>query len=137
MVAFIGLVGLVAQTRTSLIRLMKDLRDIPGIYQSNLRWLEQLSSVLKDLQDTGSILQKTSLTINLSTMEEYLRDCREAIDIFGAHLAKSLNGLRSTGSKKRKAIIKAYVSSRDADGQIQNIRRAMEGLCLCHSSIVR
>ena len=136
MVAFIGLVGLVAQSRTSLIRLIKDIRDTPGKHQSNLRWLKQLSCVLKDLQDTGSVLQKANLPIDLSTMEEYLRDCREAIDKLRAHLAKSLNGLRSTGSEKRKAILKAYFGSRSADCQIQNIRRVMEGLCLCHSSMI-
>lgn len=86
--AFIGLVGLVAQSTVSLIRLVKDIRDTPGTQQSDLRWLEQLSCVLKDLQNTGSVLQKANLNIDLSTMEEYLRDYREAIDILRAHLAK-------------------------------------------------
>lgn len=134
--AFIGLVGLVAQSTTSLIRLVKDIRDTPGTQQSDLRWLEQLSCVLKDLQNTGSVLQKANLNIDLSTMEEYLRDYREAIDMLRAHLAKSLNVLRGNGSEKRKAILKAYFGSRSADYQIQNIRRAMEGLSLCHSSII-
>ena len=134
--AFIGLVGLVAQSTTSLIQLIKDIRDTPGIHQSKLKWLEQLSCVLKDLQNTGSMLQKAKLTIDLSTMEEYLRDCREAIDILRAHLEKSLNGLKSAGFEKRKATLKAYFGSRSADCQMQNIRRAMEGLSLCHSSIV-
>ena len=134
--AFIGLVGLVAQSTTSLIRLVKDIRDTPGTHQSNLKWLEQLSCVLKDLQNTGSILQHAKLTIDLSTMEEYLRGCHEAIDVLRAHLEKSLNGLRSTGFEKRKATLKAYFGSRDANCQIQNIRRAMEGLSLCHSSIM-
>ncbi len=134
--AFIGLVGLVTQSTTSLIQLIKDIRDTPGTHQSNLKWLEQLSCVLKDLQNTGSILQKAKLTIDLSTMEEYLRDCRETIDILRAHLEKRLNALRSTGLEKRKATLKAYFGSRSADCQIQNIRRAMEGLSLCHSSII-
>ena len=83
--AFIGLVGLVAQSTTSLIQLIKDIRDTPGRHQSNLRWLEQLSCVLKDLQNTGSILQTANLTINLSTMEECLRDCGEGIDVLRTH----------------------------------------------------
>ena len=135
--AFIGLAGLVAQSTTSLIQLIKDIRDTPGRHQSNLRWLEQLSCVLKDLQNTGSILQTANLTIDLSTMEECLRDCGEAIDVLRTHFEKSLNGLRSTGSEKRKATLKAYFGSRSADCQIQNIRRAMEGLSLCHSTIIR
>ena len=134
--AFIGLVGLVAQSTTSLIQLIRDIRDAPGTQQSNLKWLEQLSRVLKDLQNTGSILQEAKLTIDLSTMEGYLRDCHEAIDILRVHLEKSLDGLKSTGLAKRKATLKAYFSSRSAECQIQNIRRAMEGLDLCYSSIV-
>ena len=134
--AFIGLVGLVAQSTKSLIQLVKDIRGTPGIHQSNLKWLEQLSCVLNDLQNTGSTLQNAKLTIDLSTMEEYLRDCREAIDILRVHLEKSLDGLKSTGLEKRKATLKAYFSSRSAEGQIQNVRRAMESLGLCHNSIV-
>ena len=134
--AFIGLVGLVAQSTTSLIQLIKDIRDTPGTHQANLKWLEQISCVLKDLQNTGSILQKAKLTIDLSTMEEYLRDCREAIDILRAHVERNLNGLKSTGFEKRKATLKAYFGSRSADCQIQHIRRAMEGLSLRHSSII-
>ena len=134
--AFIGLVGLVAQSTTSLIQLVKNIRDTPVTQQSNLKWLEQLSCVLKDLQNTGSILQEAKLTIDLSTMEEYLKDCREAMNILRVHLEKSLDGLKSTGLEKRKAKLKAFFSSRSADCQIQNIRRAMEGLSLCHSSII-
>ena len=136
MIAFIGLAGLVARSTTSLIRLIQDRRDTPGRLQLNLRWLEQLLCVLKDLQNTGSILQQTNLTIDLSTIEEYLRDCREAIDTLRNNLAKSLKGLRSTGSGKRKAILKAYFGSRNADCQIQNIRRAMESSNLCHGNII-
>ena len=134
--AFIGLVGLVAQSTTSFIQLIKDIKDTPGTHQSNLKWLKQMSCILKDLQNTGSIVQKAKLTIDLTTMEEYLRDCREAIDILRAHLEKSLNGVKSTGLEKRKAILKAYFGSRSADCQIQNIQRAMGGLSLCYSSIV-
>ncbi len=139
---FIGLVGLVAQSTTSLIQLIKDIKDTPGTYQSNLKWLEQISCILKDLQNLGSILQKAKLTVDLTTMEEYLRDCCEAIDILRAHLEKSLNGMKSTGGvkstglEKRKATLKAYFGSRSADCQIQNIQRAIEGLSLCHNSIV-
>ena len=100
--AFIGLVGLVAQSTTSLVQLIKDVRDTPGTHQSNLKWLEQLSCVLKDLQNTGSTLQKAKLTIDLNTMEQYLRDCCEAIDILRAHLEESLNGLRSAGLESAK-----------------------------------
>ena len=134
--AFIGLVGLVAQSTTSLIQLIKDIRDTPGTHRSNLKWLEQLSCVLKDLQNTGSTLQKANLAIDLSTLEEYLRDFRKAIDILRAHLEKKLSSLNSTGLEKRKAVLKSYFGTRSADCQIQNIRRAMEGLILCHSSIV-
>lgn len=134
--AFIGLVGLLAQSTTGLIHLVKDIRDTPGKHQSNLKWLEHLSCVLKDLQNTGSMLQKAKLTIDLSAMEDHLRDCREAIDILKAHLEKGSNALNSTGLEKRKATLKFYFGSRSADGQIQNIRRAMEGLSLCHSSII-
>ena len=133
--AFIGLVGLVAQSATSLIQLVKDIRDTPGTHLSNLKWLEQSSCVLKDLQNTGSTLQKANLAIDLSTLEEHLRDCRKAIDILRAHLEKSLNCLNSTGLGKRKAILKSYFGSKSADCQIQNIRRAIEGLSLCHNSI--
>lgn len=101
--AFIGLVGLVAQSTTGLIQLIKDIRDTPGTHQANLKWLEQMSCVLKDLQNTGPILQKTKLTIDLGTMEGYLRDCGEAIDKLRAHVEKNLNGLKSTGFEKRKA----------------------------------
>ena len=134
--AFIGLVGLVAQSTMGLIQLVKDIRDTPGKHQSNLKWLDHLSCVLKDLQNTGSLLQTAKLTIDLSTMDECLRDCREAIDILRAHLEKGLNALNSTWLEKRKATLKSYFASRSADGQIHNIRRAMEGLSLCHSSII-
>ena len=134
--AFIGLVGLVAQSTTSLIQLIKDIRDTPGTHQTNLKWLEQMFCVLKDLQNAGLILQKAKLTIDLSTMEGYLRDCRQAIDTLRAHIEKNMNGLKSTGFEKRRATLKAYFGSRSADHQIQNIRRAMEGLSLCHSSII-
>ena len=134
--AFIGFVGLVAQSTTNLIQLIKDIRDTTGTHHSNLKWLEQLSCVLKDLQNTGSTLQKANLTIDLNTLEEYLRDCREVIDTLRSHLEKRLNFLNSTGLEKRKAILKSHFGSRSADCHIQNIRRAMEGLILCHSSIV-
>lgn len=134
--AFIGLVGLVAQSTTSLIQLVKDIRDAPNTHQSDLEWLEQLSCVLKDLQNTGSMLQQANLTIDLSTMEQHLKGCHKATGVLRAHLEQNLDGLRSTGFEKRKATLKAYFGSRNADCQIQNIRRAVEGLNLCHSSII-
>ena len=109
--AFIGLVALVARSTTSLIRLVKDIRNTPGAHQSNLKWLEQLSCVLKELQNTGSILQQAKLTVDLSTTEEYLRSCHEAIDVLRAHLWKKPEWSKEYWIRKRKANLKAVATS--------------------------
>ena len=134
----IGLAALAGQSTTKIVRIIKDFKEIPETLQKHLRWLDLLSILLKEIGQAFAEIERRAIPIDLSLLESYLRTCEAQVGSL-AKLVETQIAKLNDGDGLRQKIrkIKMILDSKDGGHRREEIKETMDGLSLCHSSIMR
>lgn len=133
----LGLACLTAQTANKIVKTIKDLRQISKRLDRHLRWLSQLAQLLVEINEACQTLRQSTLDIDATILQSHLKDCLTAMQALEGRIESHATALQGPERLKRHMTrFKAFLESSEVENQLEVIRRTMEGINICHSSII-